>query len=1361
MALALVALVVASGLDSVRGAGAAADAAGAWVATSSMDVDRGGHTATLLLDGRVLVTGGVTQPEGVTRTAEVYDPATGSWSPTGSMQSVRAGHTATLLDDGNVLVTGGETVITGGGGLATAEVYDPAAGTWRATGSMSVVRVGHSATLLPGGKVLVVGGANSSSTSATAIATTELYDPAATTNNVQGQWAAGPPMRFPRSAHTATRLSTGNVLVAGGSGGADIPLLGQEGTSGSTTLEVYEPKSGDIGSWGALGSLTTSRVRGHAATLLPGGDKVLLSGGITSDTQSQANTTGSAEVYEAATGRTTQTSSMSGPRLRHTATLMADGKVLVAGGYGGDDTDSSFQLSLAEIFDPGAPGTGDAGQAVTGAWSTTGSMIKGRSDHTATLLDGGTCDVGSPPAHCGLVLATGGDGAVRPFACDVQATATPTCARPTGRTAEFFDPEPTRRPPSVTGVEPADGPTHGGTTVLIRGVGLAGATGVRFGDVAASHFEVVTSTRLKATSPPHPVGPVSVTVTTPVAVSGSSDNSRFTYRLAASSRDRTTVTGVSPAGGTSAGGTRVTVTGTGFFPAAKVEFGGTPASEVTVASDTEIVALSPPHAAGTVPLTVASPQGSASGEFTYGTGAWTPTGPLTGCQPASASCAARTGHTATLLPGGKVLVAGGTAGGGAPMASAELYDPASGTWAPTGGLANARWGHTATLLPDGKVLVVGGFSLLQTSAGQAPFPLPSTELYDADTGIWAPSDSLLTPRGFHTATLLGDAVLVAGGSDRSDRTVSSSGIGDSTSAELYDLTSRLWVPTGDLAVGRWQHSATLLRDGRVLAAGGWHDQDRGDTGFYANAEASSEIYDPMRKDPFTGLPGAWSPVPVAMHEARAGHTATLLTDGDVLVAGGDVYPKPADSAEIFRPVSATWVPAPPMPSARRGHTATLLPSGLVLATPDAVYDPAAGAWRNVGTMETPRTGHTATLIGDTACGPNCGRVLAVGGCCGEGDNTPLASSELYSPAPRVTEIAPRFGPRAGGTTVVITGTGLGTPSSITFGDVESPTVTAESATRITAVSPPHAAGSVPVVVTTGGGSSGTVSAPLFTYADASPPSAVEDLVARALSESEIELTFPAPASDGNSPPPAQRYVVKQAAAPIVDDDTFYAATSLCGGECGFLPIGVGEGLSLRVGGLAPNTAYHYAVRPLGEDGDLGPLSRSASATTISSVPNTACAALPAVTAGKIAYPAGYSLVGLPPGTMVGSRSPLYGWWDQGGGGAYQALDPSAPAVAGRGYWAWAPCPRLVELAAGADATAAPLGAYRASLVGNPSATSPATVSGHDFVARWDPGLNAGAGGYRMSGLGQPEVLAVGEGAWAFSYRPTTVIVTTP
>jgi N-acetylneuraminic acid mutarotase len=342
---------------------------------------------------------------------------------------------------------------------------------------------------------------------------------------------------------------------------------------------------------------------------------------------------------------------------------------------------------------------------------------------------------------------------------------------------------------------------------------------------------------------------------------------------------------------------------------------------------------------------------------------------------------ARSAHTATLLPDGRVLVAGGRGPGLAALDSAEIYDPATGIWTVTGSLAKPRVWHTATLLPRGKVLVVGG-ELASEPAGTA-------ELYDPATGSWTPTGSLNTPRIGFTATLLATGqVLVAGGVDNSDQTLAS--------AELYDPSSGTWSFTGNLITGRFFHTATPLQDGRILVVGGWTDD------FFQTSTNRAELYDPTT--------GIWSSA-ASLSLARSFHTATRLADGKVLVAGGYrdnhvripgspgtfYVPTSLDQAELFDPISSTWEMVANLNGARAQHTATLLPGGEVLVAGGydwnihlnvgaaELYEAATDTWTNIASLGSARYLHTATLLAD-------GTVLVAGG---DGSYGSLVTAELY------------------------------------------------------------------------------------------------------------------------------------------------------------------------------------------------------------------------------------------------------------------------------------------------------------------------------------------------------------------------------
>ena len=278
----------------------------------------------------------------------------------------------------------------------------------------------------------------------------------------------------------------------------------------------------------------------------------------------------------------------------------------------------------------------------------------------------------------------------------------------------------------------------------------------------------------------------------------------------------------------------------------------------------------------------------------------------------------RAAFSATVLQDGRVLVVGGTRNQEPYLlASAEIYDPTTGTWSWAGNMSEARAGHTATLLEDGRVLVAGGVGSLERGS------LASSEIYDPATGGWSAAATMPTLRWGHMAILLPDGrVLVAGGSTSHDYV-------PGRWALVYDPATDTWSSTRDMVEERAGFGATLLPQGAVLLVGG--TMDLGKPGAHEpQALQSAEVYDPVT--------GEWSAV-ASMSVERSFPSVTLLEDGRVLVAGGAEFAGPGArykshaSAEIYDPSSDTWSPASSLSRQRAGHWAARLTDGRVMVGP--------------------------------------------------------------------------------------------------------------------------------------------------------------------------------------------------------------------------------------------------------------------------------------------------------------------------------------------------------------------------------------------------------------------------------------------
>ena len=784
--------------------------------------------------------------------------------------------------------------------------------TWSPTGSLPSPRSNHTLTQLQSGEVLIAAGCDDLFCNTPSRASL-TYDAAS------GTWTPAGNLVGNRMAHSATLLANGQVLVAGG---CNISA----GCPGISSAELYDPNTRQ---WTATGDLHAAR-RNHTATRLPDG-RVLVTGGIGGCDSQICTSLASSEIYSPQTGQWSFAASMPTRRVGHVAVLLQDGRVLVVGGC--TETGLPCGTLGAIIYDPDQ-----------NAWTSTGDAVAERTEANATMLPDGD------------VVVTGGldDGGFD--ALDVE-----------------------RYDPALDTWSPAgslhEGRFESSATLLSTGqILLAGG--------ATSSAELYDPT----TGSSSPTDSMSVSrsnfaaialPTNDVLAVGGVDNSNNVlasaelYRPGAgplASLSRTSVDfGLQEAGTVSAPAfVTVTNSGNALLVIDSLTLGGAH-PENFLASRRCSGGLVPPGATCPIALRFVatglrtrnadleindnapdSPQHVALTGFSFvvGPNQWAPGANLG---------EGRSEHTSTVLADQRVLVAAGSTG-----RSAEVYDPATGSWQATGPMKAIRHGHTATLLLDGRVLVAGG--------GRA-----SAELYDPATNAWSATGSMSESRRNAIAARLPDGrVLVSGGCDANA----------CTSAEIYDPASGIWSGTASMHSARIRHSATTLLSGRVLVAGG--------------GTATAELYDADS--------GRWIQTG-SMATARASHTATLLGNGGVLVTGG-CDGDPCRSTELYHPATGQWLRSANMLQGHVRHSAVTLTDGRVLieggtffCDPEfgfcfttngaEIYSPSSNEWTRTGRMIVPREEHAASALPD-------GRVLVTGG-----DNdehvAPLNSTEIFTP----------------------------------------------------------------------------------------------------------------------------------------------------------------------------------------------------------------------------------------------------------------------------------------------------------------------------------------------------------------------------
>jgi hypothetical protein len=982
--------------------------------TGSLSVARDLLTSTLLQNGNALVAGGQNSASAPTNNADVYNPSTGAFTATTGLLSPRYSHTATLLNNGTVLIVGGRNTA---GWVATAEIYNPANGTFTNTTHNPVSpRSQHTATLLADGTVLIAGGFYNSAT----LNTAEIYNPSSQTFTSVG------PMNEARINHTGTLLANGKVLIA---------------TGQDASAEIYDPVAQ---TFTVTGSLNTSR-QNPSATLLSNG-KVLIAGGLISSTTG-INT---AELYDPVAGTFSYTGNLNHARGYHTATLLTDGTVMVAGGF--DVSVSPDILITAEIYNP-----------VAGTFSNTGSMSQNRWESTASILNDGT------------VLTAGGFGGNSPQSSAERFYSTSTLAPLTlttpGSTVTLVESKLNYQfLQEQGGVGPLTWSLQSGPGSLPAGTQFNSTNGLISGTPTVTGSFPLTVTITDSSSPAkstvtHPsvnvIAPLAITTTTlpngtvgvpysaPINTSGGTPPIAFSFTTA-NFPPGLTIT--QPPTGTTSDTLTGTPTTQGTYNFSEsVTDSGNPAQTSTQSYSVTINAAAPPPAVmmftsqpgnettnqnipqfvvnlqqGGAPVVGASVslgfgnaacssatlsgttsvQTDNNGNATFsqafvdrGSPGYTLTATSTAPAATATSnafnvpgfCATTPltapldGQVGVLFPNGQVLMVGGyNTVSNAYVLPGEIYTPGSGFANTTGSLHIGRTNYTATLLTTGpnagSVLIVGGV-IDNNDDGTA-----TTELFNPSTAMFTLGPSMSVARYYHTATMLpnGD-VLIAGGASSAQANAYLN------TAEIYHASTGQFSAPINMTAVHAEPTATLLPNGQVLIAGGFVWIPSGG-GFISVATGVAELFDPS-SNTFTAT--------ASLNTARAEDIAVLLPNGTVLVAAGTNSSNTLEgSAEIYNPGTGAFTYTGSM-TPTINSSAALLPSGKVLVaggfnnpnpqTSQAqLYDPSAGTFTIISPMVSAREYFPLTVL-------NNGTVLVPGGY-GTGGGS-LALSELYFPDP--------------------------------------------------------------------------------------------------------------------------------------------------------------------------------------------------------------------------------------------------------------------------------------------------------------------------------------------------------------------------
>ncbi len=959
-------------------------------------VDRASHTATVLPNGRVLVVGGVdgtlAAPDPQS-TYAIFDPLANSWAgPTAMPGAInRFNHTANLMRDGRVLICGGQNA---GGALNSCAVYDPVADTMTGGITMITGRTLHTATMLFNGDIFFTGGFSAAVTPQF-MPLSERFRPDTTTTCASASpspcFMSAGPLNEGRAYHTATAMGNGKVLIVGGKNAQDVG----KSRGFLTTVEIYDP----IADSASIARPLEARKHAHSATLNTDG-AVWIRGGLGNVTTTYFNFPGT--VFsggsfitghdsfpgtgvcptdcpaDAPTARTLAPSNfnlgivLSSAPLRTggaaPSALSAELNFRLGSNVSGTISQGEIIFSTPQAIFPGGYAyfvPGDGSEDVTGGY--TGMRV----DLAGTPV---TCDAGG----CGNISRTFSLlGISGQFGMD-QFAVTPTdYSDATGSIAWLGGNIDSSSPPAaIDGAAANDldnAITIGGIPSRFIGgrissgtVTITNATAQRIVNsevifnitISRMYAEITSNTLIEPDADPgvptgaitftpnfrNFVGLVTVTTTTPqsspvtgaITVRGLGGSMRFVA-------SRVDMSGLGFSVGMSTIIIRSMVFGdferytpsTNLWSyAARGLAYFNPAAVMTPSGRVRVFGARTCDGGGACASFTTSPGSTLIPQLTNWTLLATPLAQTRGH------------HTATPLPSGQILLAGGTNGPSVLNAS-ELFDPVTQAFAATGQMRGARDLHTANLLPNGRVLVAGGFSTDSVSTGAAN----TSEIYYPETGNWTATGLMNSQRDSHCSVLLPDGnVFVAGGYNRGTYL---------DSAEIYYSTSGRWRSVGvpaSASLRRAKHTCTLLRDGQVLILGGVNQDG------VLNTPA---VYGYQTPNPNFAYTQGWrdaSTIPVMPARAHS-HSAILQSNGTVLASWGSDGAgehKVGVLAHIFDPNSETWSAAisPTNGVANTfNHAATLLPNGVAVFTGGG--QSGAGALRSVSTYDVGTSSYTS------------------------------------------------------------------------------------------------------------------------------------------------------------------------------------------------------------------------------------------------------------------------------------------------------------------------------------------------------------------------------------------------------------------